>query len=39
MADTRDELIKLTERDSLLGINYYYKGIAICEVRTERNLN
>jgi len=38
IADARDESAKLAERDSLLGIDYCYKGVAICGVRTERSL-
>jgi hypothetical protein len=32
IADTRDKSAKLAERDSLLSINYCYKGVAIYRV-------
>jgi hypothetical protein len=38
IADARDESAKLAERDSLLGIDYYYKRAVICGVQTERSL-
>jgi hypothetical protein len=38
IADTRDESIKLIKRNSLLGINYCYKGVTIYGMQTERNL-
>jgi hypothetical protein len=38
IADARDESAKLAERDSLLGIDYYYNRAVICGVQTERSL-
>jgi hypothetical protein len=32
ITNARDESAKLAERDSLLGIDYYYKGVVICGV-------
>jgi hypothetical protein len=32
MADARDKSAKLAKRDSLLGIDYYYKGAVIYRV-------
>ena len=37
MADACDESAKLTERDSLLGIDYCCEGAAIRGMRTECN--
>jgi hypothetical protein len=39
MANTYNKLAKLAERDSLLSIDYYYKGVAICGVRMEYSLS
>jgi hypothetical protein len=38
MANAYNELAKLAKRDSLLSIDYYYKGAAIYKVRTEYSL-
>ena len=35
IADACNKSAKLAERDSLLGINYYYKGVAICKVQIK----
>ena len=39
MADARDESAKLAERDSLLGIDYYYKRAIIYKVQIEYSLS
>jgi len=39
IADTCDKSAKLAERDSLLGINYYYKRVAICKVQIKRSFS